>query len=264
MKINYLLLFGLLSTITLVSCGGTESSEQSTTESAENNEESAEPEMKSCQLKSYSFQLGDKSRTLHFKYDGVNLKSLEMTEAGKDETQAMSYTYDESGKLNSFELDKSKATYIYDANGLLTEIQGEGSLNTRTFEYDEEGRMIKQVTMFGGKPYTTHLYSYENNAPSKVELMMKGELYETYALLFDDKKNPLMHKGIFANSAEMMLGYAVANFQHNVVSITTTNKKGEEDKRELTYDYDDNGYPTSEKRKRGDQEIVTVYEYDCE
>lgn len=264
MKINYLLLFGLLTTMTLTSCGGAESAEDAAGETAETQEEAAEPEAKSCKLKSYSFQLGDKSRTLHFNYDGENLKTLEMTEAGNDEKQAMNYTYDESGNLSSFELDKSKATYVYDADGRLIEIKGEGNLNTRTFEYDEQGRMIKQVTLFGGKPYTTHVYSYDNETPTKVELMMKGELYETYALLFDDKKNPLMHKGIFANSAEMMLGYAVANFHHNVVSVTTTNKKGEEDKREYTYEYDENGYPTSEKRKRGDQEIVTVYEYDCQ
>lgn len=257
MKINYLLLFGLLTTMTITSCEGTESTEDAVGETAE-------PETKACKLKSYSFQLGDKSRTLFFNYDGDNLKTLEMTEAGTDEKQAMNYTYDESGNLSSFELDKSKATYVYDADERLIEIKGEGNLNTRTFEYDKQGRMIKQVTLFGGKPYTTHVYSYENETPTLVELMMKGELYETYALLFDDKKNPLMHKGIFANSTEMMLGYAVANFQHNLVSVTTRNKKGEEDKREYTYAYDENGYPASEKRKRGDQEIVTVYEYDCQ
>lgn len=263
MKTNYLLICSVALSATLFSCGNSESTEAETSETAEVEAEAETPESKDCKLKSYSFQLGEKARTLNFNYDGDNLKSLEMTEKGTDETQALSYAYDEAGNLSSFNLDKNKATYVYDADGRLTEIKGEGNLNTRTFEYDEQGRMIKQVTLFGGKPYTTHVYSYENDIPTKVDLMMKGELYESYTLVFDDKHNPLMHKGIFANSAEMMLGYAVANFQHNIVSVTSTNKKGESETREYSYEYDENGYPTKEKRKRGDQEIVTEYVYDC-
>lgn len=263
MKTNYLLICSVALSATLFSCGGSETAEAESTESGETAEVEA-PAPKQCKLKSYSFQLGEKSRTLSFNYEGESLKSLAMTEQDSEDAKSLDYMYDESGKMTSFSMEGSKATYVYDANGRLTEIKGEGSLNTRTFEYDDQGRMTKQITMFGGKPYTTHIYSYENDIPTKVDLMMKGELYESYALVFDDKKNPLMNKGIFANGTEMMLGYAVANFQHNIVSVTSTNKKGESDTRQYSYEYDENGYPTKEKRKRGEQEIVTEYVYECQ
>lgn len=263
MKTNYLLICSIALSATLFSCGNSETTEEETAENMEMEQEAEASEPKDCKLTSYSFKLGDRSRTLNFIYDGDNMKSIEMSEKDSDEKQSMDYTYDEAGKLAAFTLDKSTATYVYDENGRLTEIKGEGSLNTRTFEYDENGNMIKQVTMFGGKPYTTHVYTYENNIPSKVDLMMKGELYESYKLVFDDKNNPLMHKGVFANSSEMMLGYAVANFQHNVVSIETTNKKGESETKTISYEYDELGNPIKELRKSGDKEIVTEYTYEC-
>lgn len=264
MKSNYLFVFSIALSSMLFSCGNSETAENDEQNSESTENEIVEAAPKHCKLKSYSFQLGDKSRKLSFIYDGDNLKSLEMTEKDSDTKQSLDYAYNESGSLSAFSFDKNKATYTYAENGQLTEIKGEGNLNTRTFEYDENGNMIKQVTMFGGKPYTTHTYSYEGGTPTKVELSMKGELYESYAITYDDKNNPLQNKGVFANSSEMMFGYPVANFAHNIVTVVTTNKKGETEERSISYEYNENGYPTKEIRKRGNQEIVTEFDYDCE
>lgn len=273
---KYLFGLALTSVFAVYSCGnGSESVKEEITE-----EEVVEEVVElSCQIKSYSFSLGEMSRTMNFSFDeSGKVNSVETVDAGKEESQVMNYAYDENGKLSSFELDKSKATYLYNESGQLTEIKGEGNISTRTFEYDDQGRINKQVTLFGRKPYTTHLYTRtEDGALSGLTILdNKGEETEAYVLTFDDKKNPFVNLGAFANSGEMMLGYAVGNYEHNLVKTEKTYKKktsymidgeyknaGDTEINELKLAYNESGYPTEVIRTRGDDEIATKIEYDC-
>lgn len=277
MKKKQLFPTALFSALLLVSCGGHEEKETAATEDQNETSEAEVVEQKSCNLKSYSFALGDRSRTMNFTWDGDHVSSVETVTSGSDQTQKLTYSYNENGTVASFELDGGKANYIYNDEGKLTEIKGEGSLNTRTFEYDDQGNIVKQVTLFGGKPYTTHEYSYENGVPVKVAVYDKGgALTEENAITYDDKHNPFVNMGVFANSSEMMLGYPVANQEHNVAKITKTYKKktsymidgaykmpGDTETNELNRAYDENGYPVSEIMKRGDNEIKSEFTYDC-
>lgn len=263
----------------LISCGDSANSEESTEETTEEvAQEEVVEETKNCSLASFSFKLGDNGRTMNFNYtDGV-LDSVVTSTMGKEETQSMTYSYNENGTLASFQLDQSIANYSYDENGRLTEIAGEGNLNTRTMEYDDAGNIVKQVTMFGDKPYTTHVYEYKNGAPVKVTILDKnGEATEENTITYDDKPNPFAGKGLFANSTEMMLGYPVGNYAHNAVSIVKTYKKksswkvngeykmpGDSETNDVTYEYNEDGYPSAHIRVRGEKEIRTEMSYICD
>jgi len=277
-KIQYLA-SAFVMAVMLVSCGGDTAKDGEASNDDANNEQQEEvAESKNCTLQSFSFKLGESGRTMNFKYNEGVLDSVETVTMGRDMTQSMAYTYNENGTMATFQLDETIATYVYDESGRLTQITGEGSLNTRTFEYDDAGNIVKQVTMFGDKPFTTHEYIYENGAPIKVTISDKnGEATEENTITYDDKANPFAGKGLFSNSMEMMMGYPVGNYAHNAVSIEKTYLKksswkvdgeykmpGDKESNDIKYEYNEVGYPTAHIRVRGDKEIRTELTYICE
>lgn len=274
MKKVHILASAFFMSVMLISCGDSEKSEKNSNEVTP--EETA-VESKNCNLNSFSFQLGEMGRTMNFIYDGDVLNSVNAITLGKNDTLSMTYTYNENGTLASLQNDNSIANYIYNEEEQLTEIKGEGSLNSRIFEYNEEGNISKQTTMFGNNPYTIHEYTYENGAPVKVSIVDKnGEVTEENVITYDDKPNPFAGKGIFANSTEMMYGYPVGNHTNNIVSIVKTYKKksawkvngaykmpGDTDTDTITYEYTEEGYPSARINTKGDREIRLEMTYDC-
>lgn len=245
-------------------CENDKNQEQVVNDSSSETQIDQKAEQKNCQLTTFSFQLGDKERKMNFTYENDLINSIEISEMGSEDTQKLSYVVNADGQLQEFVFDNNKASYQYNESGLLTEIVGDGNLNSRVFEYDDQNRMVKQITLFGGKPYTTHQYEYKEDVPVKVDVMMKDKLYESYELEYDNKHNPFLNKGIFVNSTEMIYGYAVGNYNHNVVRVITTNNKGESDTKEVTYEYNENGYPIKATRKQGDKEMSTTLDFDCQ
>ena len=74
-----------------------------------------------------------------------------------------------------------------------------------------------------------------------------------------------------------MLGYPVGNYAHNAVSIVKTYKKksswkvngeykmpGDTETNNITYEYNEDGFPSAHIRGRNDNEIRTEMSYICD
>lgn len=269
-------LFLLLSVSGLVvACSGEANEQDQPT--AENETPEVQEEVKNtCELTTFSFELGSSKRTMNFKYDEEGKPESVVINIENKEDQTMNYTYDDEGNLVQIETGPTKLSYVYNG-GKLSKINGEGGVSSREFEYDGEGNIIKQVTVFGGKPYTTHQYTYSNGLPTNVLVLNKnGEEIEEYELAYDDKSNPFVGKGALSNSMEMLLGYPPANTAHNVVSIKKTYKKkssfkvngeyknpGDVDESKIMYDYNEDDYPTSIARENNGKRSEMELGYDC-
>lgn len=274
------LLFTLpLALFVLASCGG-ESSNDEKDGGNSTGETKDEVVKKTCKITSMSFKLGDKDRVLQFEYkEGGDLSKVETIVNGEDQNQTMSFNYHENGKLQAFLSGSMIAAYVYDDNERILKINGESGLNTRSFEYNDQDQISKQVTEFGGKPYMTHEYKYDaNGQPTEVSVFNKaGELTEVNTIKYDDKINPFVNKGVSVNSMEMMLGYPVGNQTHNITSITKVYQKkssyqingaykqpGDMDVNEIEYTYNENGYPISMSRLRKGEKSTMTLEYNCD
>ncbi|MBL4861915.1 MAG: hypothetical protein JKY09_02715 [Crocinitomicaceae bacterium] len=233
---------------------------------------------KMCMMKTMSFELGTSKRVMFFEYKKGKLSTVKTDIEGK-ESQTMVYNFNKSGNLQSFLSGSTIANYVYNGKDQLISIDEERGLSTRTFEYNDEGQISRQVTVFGGKPYTTHIYEYDaDGQPIKVTILDKSyEETEVNEITYDDKSNPFKNKGGMVNSMELVLGYPVGNQDHNVITIKKTYKKktayqvngkymnpGDVVVNQISYEYNENGYPTSMHRKRGNKERELVIAYTCE
>lgn len=234
---------------------------------------------KECRMTSMSFIIGSTPRTLRFFYDQSVLSKIETYENGENINTTMAYSFNDKGGIQSFLSGRVIAKYVYDDNGRVRSINGERGLNTRTYEYNSKGQVIKQITEFGGKPQTVHEFEYDSKGqPFIVRVYNKnGVLTEVNEITFDDEKNPFKNKGAFVNSMEMMLGYPVGNFEHNVIAIKKTYKKkssytiggkykmpGDVDNNRIAYRYNNSGYPVEVSRIRSGQKSTMQITYECD
>jgi len=279
MKLKNLILTLPISLFILVSCGDQSTDADDKTGSTDQPVEDGVAK-KNCHITSMSFKLGDKDRVLKFEYkEGGGLSKVETLVNGEDLNQTMAFNYHENGKIQAFLSGSIIAAYVYDDDGKVLKINGEKGLNTRTFEYNSEDQIIKQITMFGTNPYMTHEYKYDaNGQPIEVSVFDKsGELTEVNTIKYDDKINPFVNKGALVNSMEMMLGYPVGNQAHNITSISKEYKKktnykvggefkevGDVDENKIEYRYNENDYPVSMSRLRNGEKTTMTLEYDCE
>lgn len=262
----------------MAACGGESSN---STENGEDSEEVVELEVekKTCYLTAMEFELMNKERTIKFEHENGKVSSSKLFVQGEDKNQDSKYERNENGQLTQIMTGASILKYVYDSQGKLMSIDGGGNFNTRTFEYNAEGQIVKQVTMFGSKPYMTHLYEYnEEGLPVMVTILDKsGAETDVSEITYDDKRNPFKGMGASSNSMEMMMGYPVGNCEHNVINIKKTYKKkssykiqgkykmpGDVDENEITFEYNEDDYPVSMSRKSGENTRTVTLSYDCE
>lgn len=234
---------------------------------------------KKCQIQTMNFDFGDKKRVLEFKYQNRKLAKVETIENGVDLNQTMAFNYNDHGGIQTFLSGAVIAAYIYDDKNRILKINGNKGLSTRTFEYNENGQISKQITINGGRPYIIHEYKYDKKGhPIEVSIYdNKGELTEVNQIKYDNQINPFKNKGVFVNSMEMLLGFGVGNFDHNVVEIVKTYKKdtnykingayklaGEKEVNKIKYKYNENGYPVEMFRIRSGSETVMTLTYKCD
>lgn len=277
---HYFLLLILISGVFLFSCQNATDNNVETNDSTNVvNDEPVEVIKKTCSLSKFSFDYGGNKNEIKFIYNEEGkIVSSEMKWGESEEVRSAAYVYNEDGSLAEVGTDGSKIKYIYDEKGKLVTLEGEGSLSTRTLEYNDAGQIIKQNIMLGGKVFSSFIYEYdENGAPVKASLYdNKGEEAEVYEISYDDKINPFAGMAAFGNVSEMLMGYPVGNYIHNVNGITKTYVKktaymindeyknaGDKDVDKITFEYNESDYPISILKEQNGKQASTLLEYDC-
>ena len=220
--------------------------------------------------------INTKSYKIALNYEKDYLTNAIITSDWKKGSDTINYSYNKTGKLNNFSTKHSKYSSLY-KNGLITNIKEEGEWEKNTeFTYNDENRIATQSHVFRGKTLRTFEYKYnENGAPVKViSINVKGVKTEEITLEYDDKHNPFVNKGHLVNMTELMLGYPVGNYRHNVTKLTkkylvtsshTINGKprqaGDIDVTEYSYSYNEHGFPTSITTKFQDRKATMTLSY---
>ncbi len=269
LKIKHLLSVALLALFVLFSCDSDPKNDE---------QDGKEEAKKECQLTSMNFDLGDRKRSLVFEYEKDGRLGIQTVDDGKDIGQTMFFNFHDDGGIQAFLSGTMIAAYVYDDDNKILSINGEKGLNTRKFEYNEKGQIIKQVTLIGDKANLVHSYEYDDdNQPVKVSIYDKfDELIEENVIQYDNKINPFKNKGAVINNTEMLLGFPVGNHDHNIVEITRTymtnttykirgalRKKGERQVNRNFYKYDKRGYPLQVGRMKMGKESIMTLTYDC-
>lgn len=236
---------------------------------------------KTCLFSALSFNMEETKKTLQAHYNEGKLVSIDEV---VDTTikQAAKYEYNENGQLSAINYgvmqegnDSSVYKFIYDENNRLIKLEGVGNLQTRTFEYNDNDQIEKQLIMWDGKPYNIKEYGYdEKGLPVEIkDINTNGEVATIYSIEYDGNPNPLIQLGPILNINDILYGYPIACAEHNIKSIITTYKKdspwkinGKEIKAGMvdttltTYTYNNSGYPTSLDRNQS----KINFEYTCE
>lgn len=86
------------------------------------------------------------------------------------------YSYDESGRLISSESDYESYNYSYDQAGNLVreELMSNGTTRVSTYEYDSEGRLIKESYDSGSLIVREYLYDKNGNLCKKTNISKAG------------------------------------------------------------------------------------------
>ena len=233
---------------------------------------------KECKLASMNFDSGGLKRSLEFDNKEDGRLVIQTIDNGFDIGQTMQFNYHDHGGLQAFLSGTMIAAYVYDDNNKIIAINGEKGLDTRTFEYNGKGQIVKQITMVGNERSLVHAYEYDSQGqPTKVLIYDKfDELIEENRIRYDNKINPFKNKGIVINNTEMLLGYPVGNHDHNIVKIQRTymtnttykvhgafRKKGERQVNRNHYKYNKEGYPTQVGRTKMGKTRVMTLTYDC-
>ncbi len=266
----------LVSVICWMACGG--GSDKSAEDPIKAGNDSPE---NACSITEMKFSLGQQQRSIKIIYDGSRVKQISLNIDGKPSEQQVAFGYDTDGRLKTVKdlLNKSGMKYHYDGQGRLLSIEGEGNLSNRTFEYNEQGQIIKQSTVMNGKPFAVQEFEYDEAGQPVVSKIFdtQGALSHTTTFEYDDKYNPFVGLGAFMNSMELMLGYPIGNYGHNITRMTTTYSQkskwkidgsyknpGEQVEKSLFYEYNAEGYPVKVTRnKGGDRENQTTMTYNC-
>lgn len=270
MKTKHLLSFALLVLFVLVSCGS---------DPKNDNKQGSQKEVKKeCKLTSMNFDFGELKRTLAFDNKDDGRIIIQTIDNGKDIGQTMHFNLHDHGGIQTFLSGTMIAAYVYDDENKILSINGEKGLNTRTFEYNEKGQLVKQITMLGDEVNIIHTYAYDaDNQPTNVLIYDKyDELIEENVIRYDAKINPFKNKGAVINNTELLLGFPVGNHDHNIVELTRTyminttykirgalRKKGERQVERNYYKYDKRGYPLQVGRMKKGKKSVMTLTYDC-
>ena len=263
----------------LLACGGT-SNEKSAAADGSKSAESPKKSGKTCQLKSFRFFAGHPKspqgrtkKTVNYEYDksGKIIKAV----AEGDEKDVGTYTYDEKGRLSVCDIPPNKnnqnkglnATYVYEGDRLV-EIKGGGVISPRSFVYNEQGLIWKQITSFNGKPYSTTTFEYNDQGDpvkatttSNTVKAVKPKIMMAYELTYADKKNPFIGLSI-GNSTELFLGYPVGNHTKLLVDKKSLTKGGMQAK-EQKFEYNDQGYPVKITDPSDPETGISTLSYDC-
>ena len=242
-----------------------------------------EAKSKTCRLKSMtSFKRGMKRDSVPQKVISTNtyddkgkLIKSENDQKGPRNPGPAIYTYDDKGRLISCEHPISesnkkgiKATYVYDEQGRVKEINANTGIMPRQFEYNDKGQIVTQTTLFsaapGGtpKPYNIATFEYDaKGAPVKViNKNTKGKVLVTWELKYEDKKNPFVGAG-FGNIDELFIGYPVGNYKFFAVEKKMIGKGMKPS--QLTYTYNEWGYPVTMTDASKGEHGITTLAYDC-
>lgn len=276
MKLKYLLFLLPISLSILASCGSEDSTNGKNKTEGIKGDETAKKE---CRIASASYSIGDKKKVLLFNYKDGNLKTVDTEMNGELLNQTMAFNFHDHGGIQAFLSGLVIAAYVYDDDNKILKINGEKGLNTRVFEYNENGQMSKEMIMFQGIPYMTYEYEYDKKGQPTVVSMYdkKRDLMEVNTIKYDDKINPFANTGTFVNNMEKMLGYPVGNHVHNVTSIKKEYKNkvsfqvdgedkinGDVDENIIEYKYNENDYPVSLSIIRKGAKTTMTIEYTCE
>lgn len=263
----------------LTSCGSGNTNDATQAENTVEIEEQI-PEPKDCKLSKMTivFDAYEREvRTMTCTYENDKIALIETTNDQDDKVQKLSYTYNESGDLERFDIDKSSGEYIYE-DGKLTKIAGKGSFGDRLFEYNDQGQIAVQKTSFRGRVISTLNYEYNTEGlPTKViSLDANGKEDRVFEVTYSEIPNPNKGMGAAMNTAELVLGYPPAEQDFLVSKIKTTYKQktrykiggvhkkpGDVDEKEVKYEVDENGYATALFKDDGETKKAT-FEYICE
>jgi YD repeat-containing protein len=255
-----------------------------------NEAEPSKPEpAKTCQLQSFHFEIGGQARQMELEHDEEG-RVVTVHAKRNDREDELAYEYDEEGRLAGVKgAGKSALSYEYDGDRLKA-IRGKGSFNDRVMEHDEQGRVVKVVTLFRGKPYQTNEYEYgDGECPARMTVTnRKGKLVEEHAYEYDDQVNPLAGLSAMANALELTEGPPVANCPHNMVALKRTwktrtsykingerKKPGDTMTQRMALEYNEWGYPVSRGQvqdtdasdeapaKGKESQPVERYSYEC-
>lgn len=234
---------------------------------------------KGCKLEAMAFESGENSRVLRFSYKEGILSNVETIENGVDLNQSMVFNYQDHGGIQTFISGAVISSYIYDDANRVLKIKGEKGGSTRTFDYNDQNQIVKQITSLNDVVYVTHEYEYNNlGQPAKVSVYDNvGDLVEINLIKYDDKINPLRNTGIELNNMEKIFGLPVGDQEHNVIEVNkiykknTTYKVNGEFKKEgdieinqIDYKYDAKGYPIELVRLRNGRRMVMHLKYLCD
>lgn len=201
------------------------------------------------------------------------------TDGSQLATQRTSFTYDESGRQLSAEIELNgtllqRSVPVYDENGIMTGgviYDGEGNVTTtntynangdlltmvstqlvngngqwveeeirRTCTYDEQGRLLEDVFE---APYSTEIkrYTYNDDGTGAMELERDGAVQYTDALTLDENGN-IQTQTRSGDTDESVTTY---NGSGDLLSVVSTDANGEVTS-EQTYTYDKDGNLLSE------------------
>jgi len=224
---------------------------------------------KDCDPKKIEFSIDNKVRVIDFKYESGKLVSSHIAMKDGSKTFGSSfYTYNTYGNIDLVS-NTSMGTmeFYHNDENKMTSIQTK--FGFIKFELDEKGQIISETNPMGKRTYE---YNSEGLPVKATIYDYKGKVYTINEYFYDDKPN-FMIKVFAGNSLQLLHGIPVAHAKHNVIKIIETYqqnlkysvngrkwKKGEADTQEITYTYNDDGYPVGQKFSDSDSMSV---EYIC-
>lgn len=156
---------------------------------------------------SYFYQTTGKNRLTHIKENAPPTTA----DPNDIENQAPNnYIYDGIGQLTKNNIDNLE--YIYNTQGLVTDIRKAGSLMVK-FYYNERGNRIKKESYFGGTLNNTSYYVYDlsGNVMSNYNKPSSGTITQTELPIYG-----LSRLGVYVKSSSDYANYEITDHLGNV------------------------------------------------
>ncbi len=251
--------------------------EKNTIDKKTNNKPCKHEQYSNCRINKFNYDYGGNKHYVELKYNKNNILEYATTGTAGAKRKIL-YEYNQNGNLKTIRIDSSAIVYHYDAKGRPIKLEGIGMIQTREFEYDDNNNIIVQKIIWANKIFSTMHYEYDTTgAPITITVTdTEGNQAELYNITYDDKINPFVNLGTFVNITELLLGYPVGNFKHNVTRIVKTYLKqtkytingkykfpGDNDIDNITYKYNTAGYPVEILKQQNNKTAGVKIKYNC-